>query len=74
LGNSVRKINNYCFRCSDDLELGIKVSEYKPKKRVKYFPNSHLFFMKPIPVPLIELQQFLSMDLVEKTMKVFKLF
>lgn len=41
--------------------------EYKLKKHVQPFYNNHQFFMKPIPTPPVEeLQQFLSIDLVEK--------
>lgn len=50
----------------------MKNSENEVKKsRKKLHYNNHLFFMKPPPSPAADLQQFLSIDLVDKTLKVF---
>jgi len=50
----------------------MKNGEFKLKNSCKKLHNnSHLFFMKPVPSLVEELQQFLSTDLVEKTLKVF---
>jgi len=50
----------------------MKNGECKLKKSCKKLHNnSHLFFMKPVPSPVNNLQKFLSIDLVEKTLKVF---
>lgn len=50
----------------------MKKGERKLKKSCKKLHNnSHLFFMKPVPSPIKKLQKFLSIDLMEKTLKVF---
>lgn len=49
----------------------MKDCEYKIKNCSTRSHKSHLYFIKPIPIPVKELQHFLSYDLVEKTLKVF---
>lgn len=49
----------------------MKDCENKLQKSSKPFPNCHIYFMKPIPSLVCELQDFLSTDLMERTLKVF---